>query len=71
MGRAAGEGACRSFVSEGWTEVAVLMTPQQRFWWWLLLAVGVLLAVGAGVALWVSPPFDQIGGGHGVEGGLP
>ncbi|WP_158621410.1 hypothetical protein [Streptomyces triticirhizae] len=47
------------------------MTPQQRFWWWLLLAVGVLLAVGAGVALWVSPPFDQIGGGHGVEGGLP
>ncbi|WP_193318057.1 MULTISPECIES: hypothetical protein [Streptomyces] len=47
------------------------MTPQQRFWWWLLLAVGVLLAVGAGVALWAAPPFDQIGGGHGVEGGLP
>lgn len=47
------------------------MTPQQRFWWWLLLAVGVLLAVGAGTALWAAPPFDHVGGGQGGEGVLP
>ncbi|MDT0270139.1 hypothetical protein RM844_28090 [Streptomyces sp. DSM 44915] len=47
------------------------MTPQQRFRWWLLLAVGVVLAVGAGTALWVSPPATQAGVGHGVDGGRP
>ncbi|WP_234313731.1 hypothetical protein [Streptomyces sp. NBRC 109706] len=42
------------------------MTPQQRFWWWLLLAVGVLLAVGAGAALMASPGVGGATGRHGA-----
>ncbi|WP_228080415.1 hypothetical protein [Streptomyces profundus] len=42
------------------------MTPQQRFWWWLLLALGVLLAVGAGAVLMTSPGVGGAAGQHGA-----